>query len=174
MSGGEIAFLILSLVAVGGAVLMLNSQKVVHMVVSLAFTFLSVAGLFILLEAEFLAVAQVLIYGGAVTIVMLFGIMLTRHSDRDERRRPAQKWLSGLFVAAFFVIALGVINTMSWTPEKVSLVEDNVVEIGKALFAEYVIPFELTSVLLLVALVGAIILARGDALSQVKEGDRHE
>lgn len=63
---------------------------------------------------------------------------------------------------------------MSWTPEKVSLVEDNVVEIGKALFAEYVIPFELTSVLLLVALVGAIILARGDALSQVKEGDRHE
>lgn len=102
MSGGEIAFLILSLVAVGGAVLMLNSQKVVHMVVSLAFTFLSVAGLFILLEAEFLAVAQVLIYGGAVTIVMLFGIMLTRHSDRDERRRPAQKWLSGLFVAAFF------------------------------------------------------------------------
>ncbi|EGL81783.1 NADH-ubiquinone/plastoquinone oxidoreductase chain 6 [Caldalkalibacillus thermarum TA2.A1] len=174
MSGEVVAFLILSLIAISGAVFMLNLRKVVHMVMALAFTFISIAGLFVLLEAEFIAAAQVLIYAGAVTIVMLFGIMLTRHDDHDETRRPAHKWLAGLAVAVFFVVTMAVINTMDWVPAEVQLFESNVEQIGLQLFAKYVIPFELTSIVLLVALVGAIILARKDEQHAGKEGEQHE
>ena len=78
ITGEFLAFLILSIIAVTGGVLLLNLTNVVHMVLSLVATFISIAGIYILLSAEFLAVVQILIYSGAITIIMLFGIMLTR------------------------------------------------------------------------------------------------
>lgn len=172
MSGEMTAFFILGIIAVGGALFMLNLRKVVHMVVALAFTFLSIAGLFVLLEAEFLAVAQVLIYGGAVTIIMLFGIMLTRHDDRDETRRVGHKVLAGLVSILFFLGVIFLINSVAW-PEAAGepLFTENTGQIGIQLFSKYVIPFELTSILLLVALVGAVILAKHEPGQAKKEGD---
>ncbi len=82
-SGEILAFIILALAAILGGVLLLNLTKVVHMVVALVLSFLSIAGIFILLSAEFVAVVQVLIYSGAITIIMLFGIMLTKHNDSE-------------------------------------------------------------------------------------------
>ncbi|GAB7387907.1 NADH-quinone oxidoreductase subunit J [Bacillaceae bacterium] len=164
MSGQFLAFFILSLFVIGGAVFMISFTKVVHMVVSLAFTFLGIAGLYVLLEAEFVAVTQVLVYAGAVSILMLFGIMLTRHDvDEEAQGRGKQKALAFLVVAAFFALVFWGIKDIAWPQESASLAENNILEIGKQLFTHYVIPFELVSVLLLVALVGAIILAKKEA-----------
>jgi NADH-quinone oxidoreductase subunit J len=174
ISGEFVIFFILALFTLGGAVLMINLTKVVHMVVALAFTFLSIAGIYILLHAEFIAFAQVLIYGGAVSIIMLFGIMLTRHDDQEEARKPGHKILAGLVVAAFFGITLYAINGINWRPQEANLVEENTAQIGTQLFTKFVIPFELTSVVLLVALIGAIILAKRDEEVVVKEGDKRD
>ncbi len=169
MSGSFVAFFILSLLTIGGAVFMISFNRVVHMVISLGITFLSIAGLFVLLEAEFVAVSQVLVYSGAISILMLFGIMLTKHDAADEGTSKAQnKYLTLLGVAVLFGIVFWGIQNTAW-PNAPQPVADpnvsNVKQIGIEVFTKYVIPFELVSVLLLVALVGAIIMAK-------KEGDK--
>lgn len=163
LSGELIAFMGLALVAIIGGVLLLNLNKVVHMVVALVFTFISIAGIYVLLSAEFIAVVQILIYSGAITIIMLFGIMLTRHNDEDV---PKEGWLRKFllflgvigFAGAFY---LGIYN-LDLPVAPTTLHENNTEQIGKALFSRFTIPFELTSVVLLVTLIGAIILAKKD------------
>lgn len=164
ITGELIAFFILSIFTIGGAIFMINFTKVVHMVVALAFTLLGIAGIFFLLNAEFIAVVQVLIYSGAVTILMLFGIMMTRHTaEEGPNRRPWHSVLSFIVVAALFVFLMWGINTTVFPTETADVSQFNVHNIGTAVFKHYVIPFELASVLLLVALVGAIILAKKEA-----------
>src|SRR5690554_3817504 len=79
MSGEFIAFILLSGMAILGGILLLNFKKVIHMMLAVILTFLSLAGLYVLLHAEFVAVVQVLIYSGAIAIIMIFAIMLTKH-----------------------------------------------------------------------------------------------
>lgn len=172
MTGEMIAFFVLALFTLGGAIMMISLTKVVHMVISLAFTFIGIAGLYVLLHAEFIAFAQVLIYGGAIAIIMLFGIMLTKHDDQDETRRTGFKVLVFIAVAAFFLIVFKAINTLNWVPDEAHLYENNTTNLGVQLFSKYVIPFELMSVVLLVALVGAIIMAKREDGS--KEGEARE
>ncbi len=169
MSASFVAFFILSLLTIGGAVFMISFNRVVHMVIAIGVTFLSIAGLFVLLEAEFVAVSQVLVYSGAISILMLFGIMLTKHDANEAGVNRAQnKILTFIGVAAFFVtVFMGIQNTV-WpggTQNPSDPAISNVKQIGIEVFTKYVIPFELVSVLLLVALVGAIIMAK-------KEGDK--
>lgn len=163
MTGELVAFMGLALVAIIGGVLLLNLSKVVHMVVALVFTFISIAGIYVLLSAEFIAVVQILIYSGAITIIMLFGIMLTRHQDTSEPiGSRVQKLLILLGVIAFAgSIYFGIYN-FELPVIETTLHENNTEQIGIALFTRYVIPFELTSIVLLVALVGAIVLAKKD------------
>lgn len=162
MSGQMVAFFLLSLCTIGGAVFMISFTKVVHMVVSLAFTFLSIAGIYILLQAEFVAITQVLVYVGAVTILMLFGIMLTKHQDLEAEKPFAKKIVTLIIVAAFFVFVFISLQSAPWSSiaESQNYTQNNTLLIGTEMFTKYVIPFELVSVLLLVALVGAIILAK--------------
>ncbi|AZB44676.1 NADH-quinone oxidoreductase subunit J [Bacillus sp. FJAT-42376] len=163
MSGEFAAFAILSLMAITGGILMLNVTKVVHMLISLVLTFISIAGLYILLTAEFIAVVQVLIYSGAVTIIMLFGIMLTRKADEEEPDgRRLKKWLVFAGIALFAAVMYTGIYRLDLNGKPAALHENNTEQIGIALFTEHIIPFELTSVLLLAALIGAIILAKKD------------
>jgi NADH-quinone oxidoreductase subunit J len=170
MSGEFLAFMGLALVAVIGGVLLLNLSNVMHMVVALVFTFVSIAGIYVLLSAEFVAAVQILIYSGAITIIMLFGIMLTRHDDTSEH--VGSKWrkfalfLGVLGFAAVFY--LGIYN-LDLPQMDNTLHEENTMQIGEALYSKFVIPFELMSVLLLVALIGSIILAKKD---DEKEGDK--
>jgi NADH-quinone oxidoreductase subunit J len=169
-SGEFLAFMGLALVAIIGGVLLLNLNKVIHMVVALFFTFLAIAGIYVLLTAEFVAVAQILIYSGAITIIMLFGVMLTKHNDDSEPKTGRlRKILVFLGVVGFaFAVYIGIYNfNIEQVPTK--LHENNVLQIGQALYSKYIIPFELTSVLLLVALVGSIILAKND--TKKKEAD---
>jgi NADH-quinone oxidoreductase subunit J len=163
MSGEFIAFLVLALIAIAGGVLMINLSQVVHMVVALVFTFISIAGIFILLSAEFLAAVQILIYSGAITIIMLFGIMLTRHNDTSEPKSSIGKRL--LIIGGITAFAISVyfgIYNLEFSSQAAELHVDNTKQIGIALYTKYIIPFELTSVVLLVALIGAIVLAKKD------------
>lgn len=162
-SGEFLAFMGLALVAIIGGVLLLNLTKVVHMVVALIFTFVAIAGIYVLLSAEFVAAVQILIYSGAITIIMLFGIMLTKHDDESEPKTGRwRKLLLFLGIVGFaFAVYIGIYDfNIEQTPS--TLHENNTLQIGKALYSKYVIPFELTSVLLLVALVGSIILAKNE------------
>jgi NADH-quinone oxidoreductase subunit J len=163
MTGELLAFMGLALVAIIGGVLLLNLGKVVHMVLALVFTFISISGIYVLLSAEFVAGVQILIYSGAITIIMLFGIMLTKHNDEQEpKQNPIRLILLFLgvvgFAAAFY---FGVYN-LDLPVVDTTLHENNTEQIGVALFSRYIIPFELTSVVLLVALIGSIILAKKD------------
>jgi NADH-quinone oxidoreductase subunit J len=170
MSGEFIAFLLLALVAVTGGVLLLNLTKVVHMVLALVATFISIAGIYVLLSAEFLAFVQILIYSGAITIIMLFGIMLTRHDDTEEKREGwGKRLVLFLGVVGFAVVVyLGIYN-LEFPQMAQTLHDQNTAQIGLALYSKYIIPFELTSIILLVALIGAIILAKKD---EDEEGDQ--
>lgn len=173
MSGELLAFLALSLIAIMGGVLMLNFTKVMHMMLALVFTFLSIAGLYITLSAEFVGVVQVLIYSGAVTIIMIFGIMLTKQDDESEGKNKLRSFFVFLGVVAFGTVMYYAVNNAQFTPatDAPALHEENTKQIGEMLYTKYIIPFELVSVLLLVALVGAIILAKGDGK---EEGRPHE
>jgi len=169
-SGEFLAFMGLALVAVIGGVLLLNLTKVVHMVVALIFTFIAIAGIYVLLSAEFVAAVQVLIYSGAITIIMLFGIMLTKHDDESEPKTG--KWrkiflLLGV-VGFAFAFYIGIYNfNIPQVPSELHV--ENTMQIGKALYSKWIIPFELVSVLLLVALVGSIILAKNEEKEADKE-----
>ncbi|MDM5190917.1 NADH-quinone oxidoreductase subunit J [Bacillus sp. DX4.1] len=174
MSGELVAFLALSLTAIIGGVLMLNLTKVMHMMLALVFTFLSIAGLYFLLSAEFVGVAQILIYSGAITIIMIFGIMLTKHNAESEGGFNLRKLVVFLAVVAFGAVMYFAVNNIEFTDRStqggLALHEENTLQIGTLLYSKYIIPFELTSVILLVALIGAIVLAKKDE----KEEDSHE
>ena len=171
MSGEFIAFLVLAIIALSGGVLLLNLTKVVHMVLALVATFISIAGIYVLLSAEFLAVVQILIYSGAITIIMLFGIMLTRHDDQVVNTGGwVRKTALILGVIGFgIVVYLGIYNLEFPQAQASTLHENNTEQIGMALYTKYIIPFELTSVVLLVALIGAIILAKHDDVKEVDQ-----
>lgn len=160
-SGENIVFFLCALLAIGGAIFMISYTKVVHMVLSLALTFISLAGLYVVLQAEFVAVVQILIYAGAISILMIFGIMMTKHQGEEEE--PKRPWHNGLLfvgAAGLFGIIFYVIQRTQLSTGEFPKVEDNTMEIGKLLFSSHVIPFELMSLLLTVAFIGAIIVAK--------------
>jgi len=163
VSGEMLAFLGLAFVAVLGGILLIQLTKVVHMVLALVFTFISIAGIYLLLSAEFVAVVQILLYSGAITIVMLFGIMLTNNQKQEEEK--GNRWRKILLLLGIlgfaFAVYIGIYN-LDIPVQPTTLHEANTEQIGIALFSKFVIPFELMSVLLLVALVGAIVLAKKD------------
>ncbi|MBB6732978.1 NADH-quinone oxidoreductase subunit J [Cohnella zeiphila] len=160
-SGEFFAFFLLAVCAIAGAVLAVNFTKVVHTALSMAFTFVSLAGLFILLRAEFVAFVQVLLYVGAVTILMIFGIMMTKHQDEGkEAGRPLQETLAAIGCLCLFGILFYAIRSAGFPAPADPLPGDNTMAIGKELYTGYAIPFELVSVLLTVAFVGAVALAK--------------
>jgi NADH-quinone oxidoreductase subunit J len=161
-SGENWVFFVFALMAIGGAIFMISFTKVVHMVVSLALTFISLGGLFVILHAEFVAFVQILIYAGAISILMIFGIMMTKHrNEEDEPKRPWHEGLSIVGALGLFGIIFYAIQSSTFTGGgTVDTGEDNTMAIGKLLYGEYVIPFEIMSVLLTVTFIGAIVVAK--------------
>ena len=137
---------------------MVATRNVVHASLALLLSLLAVAGIYLILFAEFLAIVQVLIYGGAITIVLLFAIMLTRTAEypriTDNRQWP--------LAAAAAVAALAVLAGSFWTNAAVGTEPHSpaLTDLANSLFTRWAIPFEVASLVLLVALIGAIIIAR--------------
>lgn len=160
-AGENIIFILFAIFVISGAVLMINLTKVIHMVVALAATFIGLAGLYVLLNAEFVAFSQVMIYGGAVTILMMFGVMMTRHEeDEEEPKRPLHNNLLLIGIVIFFGVLFFSIQKASFPTGNASPTEDQTHTLGEMMFTQHVIPFELVSLLLTVAFIGAIIIAK--------------
>jgi NADH-quinone oxidoreductase subunit J len=147
------------------------TRNVIHSALWLIASFFGVGALYLLLEAEFAAVIQVLVYVGAVSILMLFAIMLTRHVTGEGEHQYYSRWWLSLGVSAllFAAVLVPTLVRQSWRPVETPPAGPTIpgqptgiagsLEIGQAFMREYVIPFEVASVLLLVALVGAIVVA---------------
>ncbi len=157
----EAVFYILSIFAIIGGIGVVTSQNVVHAAVWLILSLLAVAGFYILLTSEFLALVQILIYGGAVATIILFGLMLTRGRDLMPVTFGESQRLSGLIAGVLLLgVILGAILNTDWPryAQQVTLID--VGTIGDALFGPWLLPFELASVVLLIALIGAVVISR--------------
>ena len=159
----NIAFGIIAVVIIAAALRVVTTNNVVHAALYLVLVLAGVGGLYFILGAEFVGTTQILVYIGAIIVLFLFGIMLTRapiggESDLDHD----QRWIGGLIA----VLLLAVIGyTLIDRFEDSELPADTVTttaQVSDAIFSTYLVPFEVISVLLLAALVGAIVVARRD------------
>lgn len=153
-------YLLATIILIGG-ILFMTSNKMVHCIFYCFCMFIALAGIFLLLDAPFIAAAQVFIYGGAVTVLILFVVMLTV-TDVHGSLRASQSSM-GLLVVAFFGSVLAFAMQVTKWPISKKLIQagpDMMSRFAKELFKNYFFPFELAGVLLLAALVGAIYLAR--------------
>ncbi len=145
------------MLTVGSAVATAAVRNLIHALVLLITTFLGVAGLYITLSADFVAVVQVLIYAGAISVLLLFAIMLTPLAGRDNAETFFQ--IPGLMLAGGVAFTISIISLETdWSVVEDGGFEETASEIGEALLSKFVLPFEIAAVLLLVAMVGAIVL----------------
>jgi len=159
----EAIFYILAAIIIGSAVMVVSMKNIFHSALFLVLCFFSVAGIYVLLSAEFLAAVQVLIYVGAITILMIFAIMLTARLYSAKIKQSNEQVIPGLLIVGALLAA--TIITLSRTAWKLSTETPDVqstVSLGNLLLTTYVLPFEVVSVVLLTALIGAIIIARRD------------
>jgi NADH-quinone oxidoreductase subunit J len=161
MTVAQVIFYFIAALAVGGALGVVLMRNAVYAALSLILALLAVAGVFILLASEFLALVQVLIYGGAVTVLLLFALMLTRTGDLSETMVGAQWPLAAVASAFLAALLIATGATTDWPGDAAGEITTIPFEtVGEALFRQWAVPFEIASLVLLVALVGAIILAR--------------
>ncbi len=159
-----LAFYGVSAVLILAALLVVTRTNIVHSALFLVLAFGAMAGIFVLLNAEFVAAVQVLIYVGAVAVLLIFAIMLTQKAYMAQSN-PAnrQAFWAGLVALAVVVTLVAVFLTTGWkTGAETARVENTTIALGQLLFANYALPFEIASVLLLVAVVGSIVVARED------------
>jgi NADH-quinone oxidoreductase subunit J len=165
MSVSQIIFLITAVLTLGGAVMVVTARNLVHAALWLIWTLFGVAVLFVLLNAGFFAVVQVVIYIGAIAILMIFAIMLTRRVMQDTGPQYNRGWWLAALVSLVIFAGLAWMFS-SWTGFSTPLPDfptgvDPLRDLGQSLVSPnaYVVPFELASVLLLAALIGAIAVA---------------
>jgi NADH-quinone oxidoreductase subunit J len=154
------AFYVLSVLAVGSALMVMVARTVIHSVLFLVLFFVFLAAMFVLLSADFVAVAQLLIYAGAIGVLVVFAVLLT---PARERRRPETAFagpglLAGVGVAAVLIFV--AFNT-DWVTQASGGFATTAEAIGHALLGQWALAFEIASVLLLAAMIGAIVLVRG-------------
>ena len=159
-----IVFWGLSFVILLSGLLVVSLKNIFHCAIALIVCLSAVAGIFVLLDAEFLAAAQVLIYVGAVSVLMIFAVMLTSKLASQRIVQTNQNALVAFFVCVAFALGAIVLiaGTRIWNLTSETMPVDNVLTIGKLLMTEFMLPFEVVSVLLVAALIGAVVLARGE------------
>ena len=165
-----ICFSILSLIIIIGSLGVVLLDSIVYSAFLLGGVFMSVAGLYLLLNASFVAAAQVLVYVGAINVLILFAIMLV---NKKEDLKPikylnSRKLISSTICITLLSLLLRVDLSNTWiiADPKLSIGEESTIRLGEHLFSDYLLPFEVASVLLLMAMIGAIVLARRDVLSE--------
>lgn len=164
MSAVEVVFLLLGLVTVGSALLVVTARNMVHAALWLVVTLGGAAGVYLLLAAEFVAWVQVLIYVGAVVVLLLFALMLTKAPTGSQQDLNAGRIVPAAVVATLVGGLLSATVVAGFAQARIDL--DNAVvgsaeTTGATIFENWVLPFEVLSVLLLAALIGAIVLSRG-------------
>jgi NADH-quinone oxidoreductase subunit J len=156
----NLVFYAIAALAILAAIGVVTVPNVVHAALFLILTLLGVAGFYILLSSEFLALVQILIYAGAVATIVLFGLMLTRGRDMPEVSVGGQWPLALLTTFVFGGVLLAAVTETTWPRDVEQVTMVNVNTIGQVLFRDWLLPFELASLVLLVALIGAIVISR--------------
>ncbi|GBD13750.1 NADH-quinone oxidoreductase subunit J [bacterium HR24] len=159
--GSVVAFWALAVVTLGAALVTALVRDLVRAVVALVVSFLGVAGLFVLLSADFLGVAQALIYAGAIPVLIVFAIVLTPRAARDNAE-TGMRWPALVLAGALAGLVIAVAVATDWGDGAREGFRETASAIGEALLNRYVLPFEVASVLLLAAMLGAIVLVRED------------
>jgi NADH-quinone oxidoreductase subunit J len=156
-------FLLLAVIALVSAVLVVTTRNMVHAALWLVLTLGSIAGIYLLLAAEFVAWVQILIYVGAVVVLLLFALMLTRAPTGPQADLSIARVIPAAVVALLLAGLLGTTVVAGFAGERINLDEavvGSAATTGETIFEKWVLPFEVLSVLLLAALVGAIVLSR--------------
>ncbi|MEN6372236.1 MAG: NADH-quinone oxidoreductase subunit J [Armatimonadota bacterium] len=170
ITGYQIAFIIVAAMTVGSAVMVVILPNILRSALFLAFTFLGVAGLYVLANAELLAAMQVLIYVGAITVLIMFALVLTQQLMGAKIKQSSRGWLLAAPAAAlmFAFLVKGFIQPFNKAASgavasgPAPADAGTLVSIARMLLQPYVLPFELASLILLAALVGAIVIAKED------------
>jgi NAD(P)H-quinone oxidoreductase subunit 6 len=163
-----VCFGILAVMLIATALGVVLFDNVVYSAFTLAGVFASISGLYLLLNADFVAAAQLLIYVGAVNVLILFAIMLVnkRQAFTPFPTAWVRKALTGVVSLGLFALLSTMVLTTPWSLSTATPADNTIVLIGLHLFSDFLLPFELASILLLIAMVGAIILARREYLPE--------
>jgi len=157
----QVIFILLGLITLGAAVMVVTARNLLRAALWLILAFFGIAGIFILLNAEFLAVAQILIYVGEIATLIIFAIMLTRNVMDPTQPRFNEQWgVVGGFATLLFVVLAAIVTRVAWPLAAGDAPADAIQRLGSDFVGPFVVPFEVASVLLVVAMVGAIIIAR--------------
>jgi NAD(P)H-quinone oxidoreductase subunit 6 len=167
-----VSFVILALMMIGTALGVVLLDNIVHSAFLLCGVFISISGLYLLLNADFVAAAQLLVYVGAINVLILFAIMLVnkRQNFVSVPNAWVRKALTAVVSFGLFALLSTMVLATPWS--RSTAIPDNnpIIIIGEHFFSDYLLPFELASILLLMAMVGAIILARREYLPTEPDG----
>jgi len=170
----DLVFLALSFFAIAGGVTMLLHKSPIYAALGLLISVLSVAGLFAILSATFMFMVQLIVYAGAIMTIILFILMFLNIREEDLPKEPRKNILVTLGIIFMIPINLLVLEGVSQLPDAdMSIIPDGfggIKELGMKLYTEWLLPFELISILLLVALIGAVVLAKRRPKKEVKNG----
>ena len=154
-------FYVFAVITVGSAVVVVLARSLIYSAFALLFTFFGVAGLYVLLGADFLAATQLLIYVGGILVLLLFGVMLTHKIyELDLRSEVTQLLPGGIIAGGSLIILVATMFRTSWKIGPGRPPEPTTAEIGRQFLGPYLLPFEAASILLLVALIGAAMIVR--------------
>jgi NADH-quinone oxidoreductase subunit J len=178
----KVLFIIFGVMIVAGAIGTITRKNIIHALLLLVFTFLNVAAIFFLTQAYFVAMIQILVYAGAIMVLFVFVIMfLNLRSFQTERQTHRQRWvalvLSVLVLVEFVAVLYGVTQARygfsltsvqgGFSPDQIAAAGGNNKVFGQTLFTNMLLPFEVASVVLLVAMVGAIIMVKKEKNAQL-------
>ncbi len=160
MTPSDVVFWVFAVVTVGSAAVVVLSRTLIYSAFALLFTFFGVAGLYVLLGADFLAATQLLVYVGGILVLLLFGVMLTHKIYDLDLRTDTNQLASGAIVAGGLFVILGATAVRSEWATTARTLAPTTRDIGHLFMGAYLLPFEAASVLLLVALIGAAMIVR--------------
>jgi NADH-quinone oxidoreductase subunit J len=164
MDPQQIIFWFLSLLTVGSAIMVVASRNPVHSILFLIVTFIALTGHYIMLNAQFLAIVNLIVYAGAIMVLFLFVVMLMNLNRQGEPQKNLWMLVAGIMAGGgLLLVVVMAVKDMTGKPRTIDVEGGNIgliKELGQRLFSDYVIPFEVSSILFLSAMVGAVLLSR--------------
>jgi NADH:ubiquinone oxidoreductase subunit 6 (subunit J) len=170
----SIPFVIIAVLTITAAVAAMTLRNLIHCALAVAVTFVGLAASYLSLHAQFAGLAQILVYVGAVAILIVFAVLLTRGGEPSTEVAFSKNWLAGLTVAItiFGLLAWGVTRSVLNSGDVPAAPEATVKQIGDALMTKFVLPLEVVGLLLTAAMIGAVIIAMRDETPKAKIEDR--
>lgn len=167
MSIQQLFFGYFAIMLIACSVFVVTRRNPVHSVIWMLILFVHIAGVYLFLNAEFLAAIQIIVYAGAILVLFLFVIMLLNLRQEDMKKKFQKQWPVGLLTVVFFMVLFAVVLTQmrilaplgEYSIEQIQSV-GTMMTIGRVLYTEYLLPFEIASLILLVAIIGAVVLAK--------------